>query len=56
LVDHAAENSSSAYRRIDRDEDGWIVVGWVLVEALVWTVVVEVAFVCADTARAWRSL
>jgi hypothetical protein len=27
---------------VERDRDGWIVVGWVLVEALVRSVVVEV--------------
>ena len=30
-------------RGIARDRSGWIVVGWVLVEALVWTVVIEVS-------------
>ncbi|MEV4139318.1 hypothetical protein AB0J72_45035 [Dactylosporangium sp. NPDC049742] len=47
LVDHAAEDLSSN-RFVDGDEYAWVVVGWVLVEALVWTVVVEVAFVLAD--------
>jgi hypothetical protein len=29
-------------RGVERDHGGWIVVGWVLVEVLVWPVVVEV--------------
>jgi hypothetical protein len=40
LVDHAAEYSSSPYRCVERDDDGGVVVGRVLAEALVWTVVV----------------
>jgi hypothetical protein len=45
LIDYAAEDSHSPYRCVDRDDDARIVVGWVLVEALVWSVVVEVALV-----------
>ena len=44
-VDYAAEDVSSSYGHVDVDDDARIVVGWVLVEALVWTVPVEVAFV-----------
>jgi hypothetical protein len=39
LVDDAAEESCSPYRTVERHDAG-VVVGWVLVEALVWTVVV----------------
>jgi hypothetical protein len=49
LVDDAAEESCSPHRAVERD-DARVVVGWVLVEALVWTVVVEVALVLAKDA------
>lgn len=42
FVDHTAEDPSSLDRYVDGDDLGRIVVGWVLVEALVWTVSVEV--------------
>jgi hypothetical protein len=48
LVDHATEDLSSPYRRVDGDDRGWVVVGWVLVEALVRPVVVEMALVFAE--------
>ncbi len=41
-------NSSSPYRCVDGDDDGRVVVGRVLIEALVWSVVVEVALVNAE--------
>jgi hypothetical protein len=47
LVDYAAEDLSSPYRCVDRDDHVRVVVWWVLVEALVWTMVVEVALVDA---------
>ena len=45
FVDHAAEHLSQSCGCADVDDDAWVVVGWVLVKALVWTVPVEVAFV-----------
>jgi len=48
LVDHAAEDLSSPYRCVDRDDDIWVVVGRMLIEALVWTMVVEMALVLAE--------
>src|SRR5439155_19473323 len=47
LVDDAAEESCSPYRPAGRN-DGWVVVGWPLFEALVWAVVVEVVFVVGE--------
>jgi hypothetical protein len=47
LVDDAAEESRSPYRAAGRDEAG-VVVGWPLIEALVWTVVVEVALIFGE--------
>ena len=44
LVDDAAEESGSPYRAVGRD-DAWVVTGWVLVEALMWTVLVEMPLV-----------
>jgi hypothetical protein len=44
LVDHA-ENSSASHRRIDRDDHVGVVIRWVLVEALMRTMVVEVTLV-----------
>jgi hypothetical protein len=35
----------SPYRCVDRDHHGRVVVGWVLVETLVWTVPIEVVLV-----------
>ena len=35
-------------RGIARDRSGRIVVGWVLVEALVWTVVIEMVHVLVE--------
>src|SRR5258706_6672680 len=48
LVDHAAEDVPAAYGCVDVDDDARVVVGWLLVEALVWTVPVEVGFVLAQ--------
>src|SRR3954470_24858332 len=47
LVDDAAEESRSAYRAGERD-DAWVVVGRPLIETLVWTVRVEVAFILGE--------
>jgi hypothetical protein len=51
LVDHATEDLSSPYRRVDGDERGWVVVGWVLVEALVRAMVIEMALVFGEHRR-----
>jgi hypothetical protein len=48
LVDHATEDSCTPYRRVDRDDHVRLVIGRVLVEALVWTVVVEMALEGAE--------
>jgi hypothetical protein len=47
LVDGAAKELFATYGGVEVDHDGRVVVGWMLVEALVWTVPVEVAFVLA---------
>jgi hypothetical protein len=47
LVDDAAEESRSPYQAAERD-DAAVVVGRVLGEALVWTVVVDVVFVFGE--------
>jgi hypothetical protein len=42
----------SPHRGVDRDHRAWVVVGWVLIQALMWTVPDEVMFVPAqDDAR-----
>ena len=41
FVDRAAEDSSSPHACIDRDDNVRVVVGPVLIQALVWTVAVE---------------
>jgi hypothetical protein len=48
LVDHATEDLSSPCWRLDGDDRGRVVVGWVLVEALVRPVVVEMVRVFAE--------
>ena len=48
LVDYAAEDLSSPYCGVDGNDRGRVVVGWVLVEALVWSVSVEMVFVFAE--------
>jgi hypothetical protein len=48
LVDHAAEYSPTPHRCVDRDDHIGVVVGWVLLEALVWAVVVDVTLVRAQ--------
>jgi hypothetical protein len=53
LVDHTAENLAASDRGIERDRGGRVVVGWVLVEALVRAVVVEVVGVVARIFSAW---
>jgi hypothetical protein len=45
FVDDAADDSSSPYGCVDRDDDVGVEVGWMLIEALVWTVQVEVVLV-----------
>jgi hypothetical protein len=47
-VDHAAEDSMASERGVEGDHHGWIVLGRVLVEALVWTVVVEMADILVE--------
>jgi hypothetical protein len=42
LVGHAAEDPPSPYRGVHRDDDGRIVVRWTPVEALMWTMPIEV--------------
>ncbi len=42
LVDHSAEDWVASDGRVERGHRGWVVEWWVLVEALVPTVVVEV--------------
>jgi hypothetical protein len=34
FVDDAVEDPSPAYGYLDRDDSGWVVFGWMLVEAL----------------------
>jgi hypothetical protein len=48
LVDHPAEDPSSSYRGVDRDDDGRIAVRWMLGKTLVWTVVIEVCRVFVE--------
>jgi hypothetical protein len=45
LVEDAAEELLSSDRSVDGDDLGGVVVGWVLVEALVWAVDVEMLLV-----------
>jgi hypothetical protein len=40
--------SSAPHRRIDRDNHIGVVIGWTLVEALMWSVIVEMALVPAE--------
>jgi hypothetical protein len=42
LVDHASQDSFASHRRVDRDHHIGVVIRWELVDALVWTVLVEV--------------
>jgi hypothetical protein len=51
LVEHAAEELSSADPCVDGDDRSWVEVRRVLVEALVWVVGVEVAFVPGEHGR-----
>jgi hypothetical protein len=48
LVDHAAEDSMVPDRGVERDHGFWIVVRWVLVEALVRAVIVEMVHVLVE--------
>jgi hypothetical protein len=48
LVDHVAETLPASYRGIHRDHDGWFVVRWQLLPALMRAVVAEVVHVLAD--------
>jgi hypothetical protein len=48
LVDDSSENTPPPYRCVDRDDDAWVVVGRVLIEALMWTVPTEVALVLME--------
>ena len=45
FVDGAAEDTSPPYGRVDRHDNAWIVVGWPLLPALMWTVTVEMPLV-----------
>ena len=56
FVDHAAEDASPLHVLVDVDGKLWVVVGRALVEALVWTVPIEVVFILTQQARAWCSL
>ncbi len=47
-MDHATENASSPYRCVDRDDRVQVAVGWVLIQALMWTVSVEVMLVLTE--------
>ena len=47
MVDHAAEDSPTPHRCVDRDDHIAVVVGWVLIETLVCTVIVEVTLIRA---------
>jgi hypothetical protein len=48
LVDHTAENLTASDRGIERDHGGRVVVGWVLVEVLVWAVVIEMVHILVE--------
>jgi hypothetical protein len=48
LVDHSTKDLPSSHRGVGIDDRGWVVVGWVLVETLVWPVVIEVALVLGE--------
>jgi hypothetical protein len=48
LVDHAAEDFSAGDRNVEWDGAGRIVVWWLLVDALVWPVVVEMSVVLSE--------
>jgi hypothetical protein len=45
LVDYSPENAPTPYGCLGRDDSVRVVVGWVLIEALMWPVPTEVAFV-----------
>ena len=48
FVDDAAEDSSAPYVSVERDDPAWVMVGWMLMKALVWTVPVEMLFVLPE--------
>jgi hypothetical protein len=48
LVNYSAEDLLTPDRCVEADHGVGIVAGWVLIEALVWTVVVEVAYVLVE--------
>src|ERR1700704_1036612 len=54
LVDDAAEDPFSPYRGVDRDDHARVVVGWMLIEALTWTVDVEVVLVVTQYPKGMR--
>src|ERR1700704_4363321 len=54
LVDDAAEDPFSPYRGVDRDDHARVVVGWVLIEALMWTVGDEVMLVVTQYPEGMR--
>ena len=43
FVDHATEYASSLYRGTHVDDGDRVVLGWVLIETLVWRMLVDVA-------------
>jgi hypothetical protein len=48
LVDHTAEKLATSDWGIERDHGGWVVAGWVLVEALVRAVVIEMVHILVE--------
>jgi hypothetical protein len=48
LVDHAVEDPSSPYQRVDRDDHGRIMVRWMLGRTLMWTTSVEMGGVFVE--------
>ena len=48
FVDDSPEDAPSPDGCVDRDDDAWVVVGRVLIQALMWTVPTEVALVLTE--------
>jgi hypothetical protein len=46
-LNDTAEELLSPYRCVDRHDRVWVMVGWVLIQALMWTVLIEMALVVA---------
>jgi hypothetical protein len=51
FVDHAAEDSVPADRSVERDDARGVVVGWAVIAALVWPMIVEVLGVLVEDCR-----